>query len=158
MKLFGIGGDKELNVEEFWRQTAEKRGGAIGLITFATYLGGSGEDILGLPGLLYTVGDAVWFEDFEKDTWMARLLGGKGKYQKTELSFLKTDVEYARLVSRTTAFQSIHGGLDPRRTAAITRLGLFFSVPAVQIGFSERALFFEVMKRDDLLRYLKKEA
>lgn len=155
MQLFRTGRGSELNVDEFWRQTAEKRGGEIGLVTFATLLGRSGENILDMPGLLYTVGGDVWFEDFEKDNWMYRLMGGNRKYQKTELSFRKADVTYTRLVSRSTAFQSIHGGLAPEGTRPISPLGLFFSVPAMQIGFADHALFFEVMKRDDLLAFLK---
>ena len=160
MQLFNLSRKKEQSVDEFWRETAEKRGGEIGIVTFATLLGQSGADILGLPGLMYTVGGGtVWFEDFEKDTLMARILGGKNKWEKTELSFLKADVSFTRLVSRTTALRSIGGGLAPQNTRAVSFLGLFFSTPALQIGFTQgHSLFFEVMKRDDMIRFLKPEA
>ena len=67
-----FGRSREEDPEEFWRQTAAKRGGEIGFLTFATLLGRSADQPLDLPGLLYTVGDAVWFEDFERDNWLAR--------------------------------------------------------------------------------------
>jgi hypothetical protein len=156
MRLWGKGTENRESVEEFWRTTAEKRGGEVGLITFATYLGRSGDEILGLPGLLYTVGDAVWFEDFEKDNWMSRLLGAKRRYEKTELGFNKPDVAFTRLVSRPTAFRCIRGGLPSEKTHAVSPLGIFFSVPAVQVCFSQgHSLFFEVMRRDELVRFLK---
>ena len=159
MQLFNLGRKSEVSFDDFWRQTAEKRGGEIGIITFATLLGQSGANILGLPGLMYTVGGGtVWFEDFEKDTLMARILGGKNKWEKTELSFQKSDVSFTRLVSKGTALRSINGGLAPESTRAISFLGLFFSTPALQIGFTQgHSLFFEVMRRDDMIGFLKPE-
>src|SRR5208337_2723002 len=102
-----FGRRREESPDEFWRQTAAKRGGEIGFLTFATLLGRSADQPLDLPGLLYTVGDMVWFEDFERDNWLAKIMGGRRKFEKTEVSFSKAEVRATRLVSRSGAMRCI---------------------------------------------------
>ena len=105
---------REEDPQEFWRQTAAKRGGEIGFLTFATLLGRSGDQPLDLPGLLYTVGDMVWFEDFERDNWLAKIMGGRRKFEKTEISFSKPEVRATRLVTRSGAARCISGAVPER--------------------------------------------
>ena len=93
MKLFGR--QPEESPAEFWRQTAESRGGPIGFKSFATLLGRSQAEILELPGLLYTVGQVAWFEDFERDNWLLRIVRTRRTFEKTELSFAMAEVRYA---------------------------------------------------------------
>jgi hypothetical protein len=142
---------------EFWQRTAQKRGGEIGLYTFATYLGRSGDNYLGLPGLMYTVGDSVWFEDFQKDNWLSALLDPRKKsYVKTEFEFSKPDAAFTRLVSSASALRCIKGGADPNKLPTISSLANFFSTAVVQIAFKQgHSLFFEIMKREEMMDFLK---
>ncbi len=145
------------SVAEFWQKTAQKRGGEIGLSTFATYHGRSGDKYLGLPGLMYTVGNTVWFEDFQKDNWLSAILDPRKKsYVKTEFEFSKLDVAFIRLVSFPNALQCIKGGANPNKLPTISSLAKFFSTTVVQISFTQgHSLFFEIMKREEMIDFLK---
>jgi len=150
MQWFGRG--KEEDPEEFWRRTAEKRGGQIGFLTFATLLGRSGDRPLDLPGLLYTVGDVVWFEDFERDNWLAKIIGGRRKYEKTELSFVRGEVTSSRLVSRSSAARCIVGVLPADKLHAVSALARIFSTPVVQVSLANgTTLFFDMIRRAEFI-------
>lgn len=156
MQLWGKRGPQETPAE-FWQKTGEKRGGTVGLFTFATLLGRSGDAPLGLPGLLYTVGDTVWFEDFEKDNWLARIIGSRQKYEKTELSFIKGEVEFTRIVSRGAAYRCIVGKVAPQSVPGLPPLLRMFVSHAVQVGLrSSSSVFLEIMREADLLQFLGK--
>ncbi len=150
MQWFGRG--KEEDPQEFWRETAARRGGEIGFLTFATLLGRSADQPLDLPGLLYTVGERLWFEDFERDNWLAKILGGKRKFEKTEISLDRPEIRSAQLVSRTAAVRCIGGGLPADRLRAVSALGRFFSQPIVQVTLSNgTAVFFDMIRRAEFL-------
>ncbi|MGA2974526.1 MAG: hypothetical protein ABSF77_04380 [Spirochaetia bacterium] len=143
---------------EFWRQTAEKRGGAIGFLTYASLMGRSSDQVLDLPGLLYTVGDTIWFEDFERDNWLSRLISSRKQFEKTELSFEKTAVRYTRLVSRSAAARCIIGALSAEKLSSVTFLGRFISTPIAQVALTDdSSLFFDVMRRKEFLALFAKE-
>jgi hypothetical protein len=157
MQLFG-----KKNVEDpdaFWRTTAEKRGGAIGFITYATLLGRTKDAILDRAGLLYTVGDAVWFEDFERDNWLARMMNGKTAFVKTEITFSLSEVVFTRAVSRSNAMASIAGKKEPASLPVITALGRFLSTPFIMVGLRDgTALFFDAIRRRELLALFQGDA
>ncbi len=142
---------------EFWRRTAQKRGGEIGLYTFASYVGRSGDKYFGLPGLMYTVGNTVWFEDFQKDNWLSSLLDARKKsYVKTEFEFSKGDVAFTKLVSFPNAMRCIKGGMDPAKVPTISSLTKFFSTTVVEIAFTQgHCMFFEIMKWEEMIDFLK---
>lgn len=155
MQLWGKRGPQE-SPTEFWQKTGEKRGGTVGLFTFATLLGRSGDGILALPGLLYTVGDFVWFEDFERDNWLSRILGSRQKYEKTELSFARTEVAFTRLVSRGAAYRCIVGKVPTGSLRSLAPVAGFFISHAVQIGFQDSSsVFFEIMKEEEVRVFLR---
>lgn len=156
MQLWGKRGPDETPAD-FWQKTGEKRGGTVGLFTFATLLGQSGDVALGLPGLLYTVGDTVWFEDFEKDNWLAKILGSRQKYEKTELSFSKAEVVFTRVVSRGAAFRCIGGRAAPDKVPALPPLLRMFVSHAVQVGLqNSTSVFMEIMREAEVLAFLGK--
>jgi hypothetical protein len=156
MRILGFGKSDTESVSEFWSRTAEKRGGQIGLCTYANYLGRTQDQILELPGLLYTVGDMVWFEDFEKNNWLARLINVGSKYQKTELGFPRSEVDYTRVVSRGAALRCIRGSVDAKNTRPLLSAAKIFFTPVVQISFTAgHSLFFEVLRQKELLGFLK---
>jgi hypothetical protein len=145
----------EENPADFWRQTAEKRGGEVGFFTFATFLGKSSDQFQGLPGLLYTVKDSVWFEDFERDNWLSRIVSSRQKYEKTELSFLLAEVRLARLVSKIGATRCIGGAVSSEKLPPVSFLTRIFSTPVTQVGLDDgSSLFFEVMLRKEFLALL----
>jgi hypothetical protein len=144
--------------EDFWKETARKRGGEIGFFTFATLLGRSRDAVLNFPGLLYTVGDMIWFEDFERDNWLSRILGGKGKYQKTEISFPSSEIQFTRLVARSSAARCIGGVAEPGNLPTATFFTRIFSTPVVALGMRDgSAVFFEIMMRKEFLAHLAKK-
>lgn len=143
------------NPAEFWRRTGEKRGGEIGLFTFATLLGRSGDGLLGLPGLLYTVGQRIWFEDFERDNWLSKILGSRQKYEKTELSFDRAEVTFTRVVSRSGAYRCISGGIAPGALHPMSAFSKLFSAHAVQVGLQDSSsVFMEIMRENEFRSFL----
>jgi hypothetical protein len=143
--------------EHFWEETAKKRGGDVGFFTFATLLGRSSDTPLNFPGLLYFVGETVWFEDFERDNWLSRILGGRNKYQKTEISFSRADIRFTRMVSRGNAARCIGGGAEPEKLPAASFFTRLLSTPVIELGMSDgTALFFEIMMRREFFAALKK--
>ncbi len=143
------------NPAEFWRKTGEKRGGEIGLFTFATLLGRSGDGPLGLPGLLYTVGERIWFEDFERDNWLSKILGSRQKYEKTELSFDRAEVTFSRVVSRAGAYRCISGGMAPGALHPMSAFSRLFSAHALQVGLQDSSsVFLEIMRENEFRGFL----
>ena len=143
---------REEDPQEFWRQTAAKRGGEIGFLTFATLLGRSGDQPLDLPGLLYTVGDMVWFEDFERDNWLAKIMGGRRKFEKTEISFSKPEVRATRLVTCSGAARCISGAVPAEKLAAATAFGRILANPIVLVSLSNgTSLFFDMIRRAEFI-------
>lgn len=140
---------------EFWRQTAEKRGGEIRFFTFATLVGRSGGNFLNSPGLLYLVGDFIWFEDFERENWLSRIFASRTKWEKTELSFSKSEVQFTRVVSRGGAARCIAGALTPEKVAPASAFTTIFSTPVIQVTLKDgSAIFFEIMQRKEFLAQL----
>jgi hypothetical protein len=149
-QLFGK--RNEESPDEFWRSTAEKRGGEISYMTYGLLLGRSGDTIVDLPGLIYTVGDTVWFEDFERDNWLSRILNSKRKYEKTEFSFPRADVTSVRMVSRGAASRCVTGGVAPDKVSRISLVGRVFSSPITQVNLVDgSAFFFDIMKRREFI-------
>lgn len=144
------GGERDL--ASFWRGIGERRGGPVDFTTFATYLGRAGAPAGSLPGLLYRVGDRYWFEDFERDSWLLRVLPPRRPFAKTEICFARSAVTSVRVVSRAAASRCLRGSLPPGATAALGRWGRLLSTPVVQVGLDDGgALFFEVMREREFL-------
>jgi len=144
------GGERDLTT--FWRGIGERRGGEVGFRSFATYAGRSGDGPAGLTGLLYRVGDRFWFEDFERDSWLLRILPPRRPFAKTELSFERGAVTDVRIVSRGTAYRCLRGSLPPAAAAPLGRVGRLFSTPVVQVTLDDgSALFLEIMREREFL-------
>jgi hypothetical protein len=145
-----FGKRQEESPDEFWRQTAAKRGGEIGFLTFATLLGRSEDQQLDLPGLLYEVNATFWFEDFERDNWLSKIMGGRRKFEKTELSFSRLEVRMTQLVSRAGASRCIAGAVAAEKLTPVSAVGRIISTPIVQVALSNgTSLFFDMIRRAD---------
>jgi hypothetical protein len=156
MQLWGTRRQEETPAE-FWRKTGERRRGEIGLFTFATLLGRSGDGPLGLPGLLYTVGDTIWFEDFERDNWLSKILGSRQKYEKTELSFDRLEVTFSRVVSRGAAYRCIGGGVASDALHTMSAFARLFAAHALQVGLRDSSsVFLEIMREGEFQQFLGK--
>ncbi len=146
---------QEEDPAEFWRQTAQKRGGEVGFFTFATLVGRTGGDILNFPGLLYLVGDQFWFEDFERDNWLSKIFAGRSKWEKTEISFSRSEIEFARVVSRVGAARCMAGAVVPQKIPSASVFTKMFSSPVTQVVLKDgSAIFFEVMLRKEFLTHV----
>src|SRR5208283_2065053 len=145
-----FGRSREESPEEFWRQTAAKRGGEIVFLTFATLLGRASDQPLDLPGLLYLVGETLWFEDFERDNWLSKIMGGRKKFEKTEISFVRAEVRAVQLVSRGSAARCIAGAVPAERLSPVSAVGRILSTPVVQVSLSNgTSLFFDMISRGE---------
>jgi hypothetical protein len=151
-----FGRRQEEDPQEFWQRTAARRGGEIGFLSFATLLGRSSDQPLELPGLLYTVGEQVWFEDFERDNWLFKIMGGKKKFEKTEISFGRSEIRSSQLVSRSVAMRCVAGTIAPEKLPPVSLLGKFFSTPVVQIMMTNgTSVFFDMIRRDDFIALVR---
>ncbi len=153
LQLFRRGAEE--NPEDFWKETALKRGGEITFFTFATLVGRSGGALLNFPGLLYKSGETFWFEDFERDNWLAKILSSRRKYEKTEMFFAAGEVQFVRLVSRMSAARCIGGAVAPEKLAPVSFFARFFTTPVTQVGLKDgTSLFFEIMQRREFAAQL----
>ncbi len=140
---------------EFWREVEARRGGPVGFFSFATFLGRSDGSQLDLPGLFYTVNETGWFEDFEKDNWLARILAGTRKFEKTELSFSLAEVAEVRMVTRRAAARCLGRGIRPDRLARASAFSRFFAVPVVEVILANgSAIFFDLLKRREFVELM----
>jgi hypothetical protein len=132
---------------DFWHGVEARRGGPVTFSTFATLAGSAGAGRVDLAGLLYVVNATAWFEDFEKENWLYRIVGAGRKYEKTEVSFALAEVTSVRFVSRMRASQRIEkagAGILPEAS----RLWQFFATPFVQVALkSGMTLYFDMLER-----------
>jgi hypothetical protein len=147
------GGERDL--ASFWRGVGERRGGEVAWYSFATHVGRAGGGAVLLPGLLYRVGDRFWFEDFERESWLLRILPPRRPFAKTEVLFDRAAVSAVRVVARAAANRCVSGALAPAATPALGRAARLFSTPVVQVTLADGgALFFEVMRENEFLAEL----
>ncbi len=100
--------------------------------------------------------ETVWFEDFERDNWIARLVRTRTKYEKTELSFSKADVRYTRLVTRGGALGSITRPVPPDSLRPANFLNRILSTPIMQVALQDgSSLFFDLIRRRRVYQTLR---
>jgi hypothetical protein len=142
----------ELDLASFWRGVGERRGGEVAWYSFATYLGRAAGGTKLLAGLLYRVGDRFWFEDFERESWLLRILPPRRPFAKTEVFFDRAAVSSCRVVARTAAYRCLRGAIPAAATPALGRAARLLSTPVVQVTLADDgALFFEVMRESEFL-------
>ncbi len=142
----------ELDLASFWRGVGERRGGEVAWYSFATYLGSAGGGAAQLAGLLYRVGDRFWFEDFERENWLLRILPPRRPFAKTEVFFDRASVSSCRVVARAAAYRCVRGTLAAAATRALGGAARLLATPAVQINLAAGgALFFEIMRESEFL-------
>ena len=133
---------------EFWKGVEARRGGPVTWSSFATLLGRPGGGRQELAGLLYVVSGTAYFEDFEKDSWLGKLVTGGKKFQKTELTFALGEVEQVKAVSRGAAAACVAGITPPDALREAPRLAQWFSPPVLQVSMRDgTALFLDLMER-----------
>jgi len=170
LRLQATGGERDFT--SFWQGVGERRGGEVTFYTFATYVGRVPAETtsepgpagvspalagfpMGLPGLLYLVGDRFWFEDFEKDNWLLRLIPPKRPFAKTEVWFDRADVVGHRVISRSAAYRCVAGRMAAEATLPLGRIARFFSSQVLQVDLRpQSSMFFEVMRQEEILRLL----
>ncbi len=132
---------------DFWHGVETRRGGPVTFSTFATLAGSAGGGRVDLAGLLYVVNAVAWFEDFEKDNWLYRVVGAGKKYEKTEVSFALAEVTSVRFVSKMQASQRMAKAGTADILPETTRLFQFFSTPFVQVALkSGTTLYFDMLE------------
>lgn len=151
---------KELTEEakKFWDEKEKQKGGKVDFFTFATYIGRSNDKNVSLSGLLYTIKKGLYFEDFEKQNWLYKIMGKNQKYEKTEFGIEIEEIEEIKTVSKGSALNCIAGSIDDGDTKTISKIGAFFFQPVTQIkmktGYS---LFFEIMRYKEFFQAMREK-
>lgn len=146
----------EEEAREFWRNKEREKGGPVSLYTFAIFIGRSEDRILNLSGLLYTVESKLYFEDFEKENWLMKIMNRKSAYEKTEFFVSTGDITGTRIVSRNSAMNCVEGFVGVQETKVLGNALRFFSKPILQINLRNgTALFFDVMKLGEMQKALQ---
>ena len=147
--------DVESEARKFWEEKEAEKGGKVTFYTFATFLGRSSDRQVTNGGLVYTIDDKIYFEDFEKDNWLAKLITRKKKYEKTELSVKKEDISLLRIVTRNSALNCIAGFCESLETKELSAFMKLFAKPVVQIIMKNgSSLFFDMMRGQDFIKEL----
>jgi hypothetical protein len=148
--------DVENEAREFWKEKEAEKGGKVTFYTFATYLGKSSDRQVTNGGLIYTIDDRVYFEDFEKENWLMKLIARKNKYEKTEFSFKIPDIAFTRIVSRNAALNCIAGYTESADTKALAPLLKLFAKPVLQIQLNSGvSMFFDIMRASEFVQALQ---
>ena len=141
--------------QEFWNTKREEAGKDILFKSFARFIGETQTGPIGLSGLLYATEDRVYFEDFEKSSFLDILVKNKKKYQKYTMNFLVSDTAGIRKVSETSAVACMNGEID--EAVAPGALSKLFNNPVWEIKFnSGEAYFFELFEPGELVKLLDK--
>lgn len=140
----------------FWAEREKKGRGKVKFFTFTTFIGRSKQKPLNLGGLIYIINKKVYFEDFEKDSWFAKIISKKQAYQKTQFSFSIKDISKIKSVSKGSALNCISGIIDEsatRELSSILKL-LFQSITQIQLkgGYS---LFFDIMREKEFVNAIR---
>lgn len=143
--------------KKFWAEKEKEKGGKLSFFTFATYLGMSSKRSPSLGGLLYIIDNKIYFEDFEKDNWLIKIIGRKQKYEKTEFSINIKDISETKVISRNSAFNCMAGYIKGEETRALSPFLMVLMKPILQISLKNKnSLFFEIMKLQDFLKTVGK--
>lgn len=140
--------------KKFWEEKEKEKGGKVHFFTFATFLGKTNDKQVTLSGLLYIVDDRVYFEDFEKDNWFAKIVSKKKNYEKTEFSFNISDINETRIVSKGSALNCIAGNMNDEDTKSISNILKTLFQSAVQVRLKSYSYFFDIMRDRDFLKAL----
>jgi hypothetical protein len=149
--------DSESEARKFWAEKEAEKGGKVNFYTFATFIGRSSDRHVTNGGLLYTIDDRVYFEDFEKDNWLMKLISRKSKYEKTEFNFAIDDIAETKVISRNSAMNCIAGYADHTETRSLSPFMKIFSKPIVQIDLKTgQSMFFDIMRAADFFKALQR--
>jgi hypothetical protein len=121
-------------------------------------MGSSGSRPTSLGGLLYIINERLYFEDFEKDNWFAKIISRKKNYEKTEFDLNIKDIVEIKTISKSSALNCIAGILkdeDTKPVSVVTK-ALFQSIVQLQIKNSI-SYFFDIMRDKEFVAALKSE-
>jgi hypothetical protein len=106
--------------------------------------------------LIYRIEERVYFEDFEKENWLVRLIARKSTYEKTEFNFKIEDIEDTKIISRNAALNCIAGYVENGETKPLSPFMRLFAKPVVQLAMKNgTSMFFDIMRPSDFLDALK---
>ncbi|MBI9100181.1 MAG: hypothetical protein JEY91_16990 [Spirochaetaceae bacterium] len=139
------------DAEQFKTEREEKFGGKIRFLSYARFIGrASTKKVLNRGGLLYVIGDNLYFEDFERTAGVMTMFNHKENYTKTELSFDLGEISMVKKINEKSAISSVRGNTEENQILPVTKgfLG-FFVTPVVQIMVhNQTSLFLDIMDND----------
>ncbi|MDA3959023.1 hypothetical protein [Oceanispirochaeta sp.] len=149
--------EKLSEVEKFWKKREEKLGAKIEFYSYATLIGecGSGK-MNGRGGLFYVVADRVYFEDFERQNALMAMFNRKDSdYEKTEISFLLSDIKSMRKISEKWGKACISEGSLSEKIPELKGFMTFFTRGYSIIFLKDRSpLVLEIMEDEAFKKYI----
>ena len=144
-------------VEKFWKEREERLGGKVEFNSYATLIGecGSGK-INGRGGLFYIVADRVYFEDFERQNALMAMFNKKDSdYEKTEISFLLSDITGLRKIAEKWGKSCIAEGSIADRIPELKGIKTFFTRGFYLVQLKDRApLVMEIMEDEAFKKFI----
>ncbi|QEN06152.1 hypothetical protein EW093_16145 [Thiospirochaeta perfilievii] len=96
--------------EQFIKEREERYGGSISFISFAKYIGSSlGNKPENLSGLIYIIGQNIYFEDFQPSPSILLTNRDQTPYRKFEIAINLDDILEAVNVKELECKKSING-------------------------------------------------
>jgi hypothetical protein len=144
--------------DEFWQEREEQKGGKVAYRSFAVFIGSTDTGMSNLPGLVYIINGILYFEDFEKENFLFKIISRKKKWQKTEFSIVLSNVAEVKLVSKESAIACIGGNISTSETKTLSKFRKMFAKAAIQVHMqSGYSLFLEIMEQSGFISAVQKE-
>lgn len=149
--------DNQGEINNFWKEREERYGGKLEFQTYAALIGEAGSGKLnGRGGLCYIIADRVYFEDFEKQNALMAMFNRKDSdYEKTELSFLLSDISSMKKVSEKWGKACIDDDSLSERIPELKGFKAMFVRGYWLIELKNRpSLIMEIMEDDGFRKFL----
>jgi hypothetical protein len=156
--MFNLYNENNTNQEQeaVLRQIEEACGGPIAFKTFAFYLGNSAGRAGERGGLIYIVGDDLYFEDFEKTGGLSQFFRKKTAYEKLRFSIPVRSIDRIQVTTERSARRCIRRITSPADIKEPPFWLLWFSRKVYMI---ERAggpaEFFDILDDAAFLAFLR---
>lgn len=144
--------------EKFIKDRESKHNGKIVFSTFAKFIGeGYSKKILNSNGILYIIGDFIYFEDFEPQKNILTMYNDKDNYEKFEFSILLSSIINIKEIRDKDAINSIMSSVSQKDIDAVP-MGIrrFFIHSVVELEIVDKApMFLDFLKNSECIQDIK---
>lgn len=140
----------------FWAEKEKEAGAPVVFRSFARLIGEPGEGVLDISGLMYATEHKVFFEDFDKTTFVDLLLKSKKKYEKYAMTFYIRETVSIKKVAESSALSCVEGKAEGG--SVVSKLKALLSTPVWEISLNNgRTYFFELFETEKLKELISRK-